>query len=355
MGVCNRRDFLKMSAAAAMSSPLAALANAQTTWSDESIAKFIQDTKVYVTSAFWNDSKIAAKMHRAKYDAVCVPGVGIDKDGTLYVNPRTKEAVVKDKPLLYIIQNHPEGGDWDAKLAQAFIDLPEKRLKKELAQFEDGIILDLESMTGEMNKTYHTFVEKVARVYDRPLIVSLHAKLRNAGGLQGLGKQMNYKAICSSADAVDYMTLDAWPGNPEYPIASLDFFRDTLKTLFEEKIDASKVIASIPTYIKVSFLNKDGSYSERDTESGPEKQMLEKLDELTFELEKEGQFVTDYDGKRVRGWKMTDAAYKARFDLLKSKGIDKVALWYGGVFLENTQDLRQPLGKLRINRICRYA
>jgi len=338
-----RREILKSAFLAMSGYPLFAALESlvQTPWSAEERAKFIQDTKVYVTSAFWNDSKDAAKKNKDKYDAVCVPGVGIREDGTLERNLRTDEAFVEDKPLFYIIQNHPEGGDWDASLARAFMALDEQQLKDELSQFKDGIILDLESMTPDMNKEYHRFVEKAAQASDGPCIVSTHAKLRR-GEVYGLGKEMDYKAICDAADAMNYMTLDAWPDNPEYPIASLDFFNGTLDTLFEDDIDPAKLIASIPTYIKVSFINPDGSYNEKSPEAGPAKQMLSKLIDVRIEIEEEGQFIAEYNGETVRGWMMTNEAYKARLNLLAERGIDKVSLWYGGQFLENTPSLRQP-------------
>ncbi len=324
--------------------------NAPLKWPLEKRAKFIEDTKVYVTSAFWSDSKDAAKRHKDRYDAVCVPGVYIKGDGTIGRNPKMRECLVSGKPLLYIIQNHPEKDKWRPELASAFMKLDDIQLRDELAQFEEGIILDLENMTPKMNKNYHTFVERVRKAYDGPLIVSTHAKLRQGGEVYGLGKEMNYKVIIENADAVNYMTLAAWPVNPEYPIADLSFYKRTLDTLFEQGgIKREKLIASIPTYIKVSYLDQRGKYIKpeiRDRininapEAGPAKEMLSKLGKLDFESEEEGRFTTKYNGRKVRGWMMTEPAFQARIDLLREKGIDKVALWYGGQFLEDTEHLR---------------
>lgn len=350
----DRRSFLKVVAAGSVTAAFAGnlpdvnIEPESPIWTPCTRKEFIEGTQVYVTSAFWNDSKDAAKAYRKRYDAVCIPGISIREDGKLEMGSMIEDAKVEGKPQLYIIQNHPEGDTWRAERASAFMGLDDIQLRDELAQFKHGIVLDLESMTEEMNSSYHIFVERVRNAYDGPLIVSLHAKRRYGNQVYGLGVGMDYKAICDIADAVNYMTLDAWPDNPEVPIADLNCFKETLDTLFEDEgINSSKLIASIATYIKVSYLKEDGSFDkEIKPEQGPATEMLRKLENITIEDAEEGQFVALYNGRRVLGWMMTEDAFRARVVLLREmgremgiEGIDKVALWYGGKFLEDTPNL----------------
>jgi len=69
--------------------------------------------------------------------------------------------------------------------------------------------------------------------------------------------------------------------------------------------------------------------------------MLRKIENLKIVNKEEGEFIGKYDGEDVRGWMMTEDAFKARIELLKGYDINKVALWYGGKFLADTPNLRE--------------
>lgn len=304
---------------------------------------FIDNMRISVTSAYWNDSQEVAQKFKDRYDSVWIPGISIKEDGTLKESIRTKKALVDGKRNLYIIQNHPEGDTWRPERASALLRLDDEKLRHEFARFKEGVNLDLESMTKEDNKNYPIFLNRLRKVYGGPLIVSTHAKIRLEEGVSGLGKEMDYKAIVDAADAMDYMTLDYWPGNPKMPIGSLDNFRGWLDCLFEQKeIDRNKIIVSIPTYVKMSYLKNDGEINEkREPLQMEEKKAFQDLEGFRIKNNKEGEFEGLYKREKIKGWMMTEEAFKARLDLLGEYGLNKIAFWYGDQFVARTPKLRE--------------
>lgn len=354
-----RRDFLRIGVALGLEfflGPSCAEGRVnKIPWNAHSRRAFVDTLGISVTSAYWNTSKDIARENKDRYDAAWLPGIIIDEDGSFKESPETMDALIEGKPNLYIIQNyvndHPEDEKWRPERASALIRQDNNKLRNQFARFSGGVNLDLENLTVHDNKNYHLFLARVRRVYDGPLIVSLHAKIRSDGDIIGLGKEMNYLAISHVVDAIDYMTLDYWPGNPEEPIGSLEHFRKWLSCLFEQKgIDSTKVIASIPTYMKISYLDKNGDIDEKreplnKTEDSlaysPKDERKSDIKELKIVNNDEGEFTALYKGEKVRGWMMTEDAFKARIQLLKEYGIGRVAFWYGDRFVERTSNLRE--------------
>lgn len=311
-------------------------------WNQELRKKFVENMRISVTSAYWNDSKNIARKFKDRYDTVWVPGIFIYENGSLGESSQTKKSLIDGKPNLYIIQNHPEADTWRPERASALMKLDNARLRDEFARFEQGVNLDLESMTEEDNKNYHRFLERLRKVYNGPLIVSTHAKIRSDKKIHGLGKGMNYKAISEIADVMDYMTLDYDPKNPNEPIGDLEHFKKWLDCLFEDIIDPRKVIASIPTYMKLSYFDKNGNIDEmRKPSNEIEAKIIPDIKELKIEKKEDGEFRAFYKGEKVKGWMMTEDAFKARVELLRRYRINKVAFWYGDKFVERTSKLRE--------------
>ena len=80
--------------------------NEQLSWDAQRRKKFINDMRISITSAFWNDSKDAANKFKERYDSVWIPGISINEDGTLEESLRTKDALIEGKPNFCMSGNY---------------------------------------------------------------------------------------------------------------------------------------------------------------------------------------------------------------------------------------------------------
>ncbi len=202
----------------------------------------------------WDESsRESLADHVDQLDVVSPQWISLTKaDGTVDItaDPQARAiiAAAKHPPsILPGVFNKPPTGDWDGKMADAFLLNPQARTKmisNLVAQAQKrgyaGYVFDLEAMSPAGMRAYPSFIAQ-ARAALKPIGRDVWVTTYFADD------DFPYKALQDAADAVVLMAYDQHYGGGEPgPVAAQDWFETNLARRMEH-LDPAKTIVALDT------------------------------------------------------------------------------------------------------------
>jgi len=262
-------------------------------------------------------------------------------------------------PVLALISNLPEDGDWDTKRVIKIISDPERRavhiqdllaLTQEIGV--DGINIDYEALPPNQRENFTVFIQELSEVMhanDKKVGVSLHIKYGDddPDNSQGAGAQ-DFAALGMYADYLGVMSFERHSdGTNPGPVRSCDTY-EALAEYAISKIPAKNIFMGNPIY---GFDWVAGTTEAEELEHGEVKRILDERG-ITPEFVPEDcgstfEYTVNSAPKKRRNhvvWYEDAATVGARLEISNELGTNAMLWRVGNEALED--DIRDKSGRL---------